>query len=333
MKILKILAAGMAFFLGAAGTAVKAGESVDYPRAMVDLICGLKNYAEEKHPGFGLLGNGGAGLFLEQDGNTGENVGRLLQALDGDMAESVNFRWDTSQRASVQTDAEDTCYFHRALAPASSAGMPVFSLDYVDSELMAMDSYRKNQEKGYIGWASFRRELDALPEGKPHKVNDRDITDLTQVQNYLVLLNPGKFVSKEAYLEGLRKTDYDLLIIDLFYGPAALTAEETASLKQKAGGGRRLVYAYMSVGEAETYRYYWQPQWSDDLPDWLAEANADWENNFKVKYWRPEWQAILYGSEEAYLDKIISAGFDGAFLDVMDAYYYYVAKDAERQGN
>jgi cysteinyl-tRNA synthetase len=46
-----------------------------------------------------------------------------------------------------------------------------------------------------------------------------------------------------------------------------------------------------------------------------------------VKYWRPEWQDILYGSREAYLDKIISAGFDGAFLDVVDAYYYYVARE------
>ena len=327
MSIWKILAAGMALFLGASGTAARAEQPVDYPRAMVDLICDLKSYAGEKRPGFGLLGNGGAGLFLEQDGNTGENVGRLLQALDGNMAESVFFRWDVEQGRAVRTSPEDTEYFHQALAPARTAGMPVFSLDYVDSEAMARESYKKNRERGYIGWASFRRELDALPKDKPCKASNQDMATLSQVQNYLVLLNPGKFGSREAYLEALRSTDHDLLIIDLFYGPEALTCEEAASLKYKADGGRRLVYAYMSVGEAETYRYYWQPQWQDNLPDWLAEANEDWENNFKVKYWRPEWQKILYGSPESYLDKIMAAGFDGAFLDVVDAYYYFIVKE------
>lgn len=329
MSIFKIIAAGLALFLGASA-ASKADPAVDYPLAMVDLICQLKSYAGEQRPGFGLLGNGGAGLFLEQDGNTGDNVGRLIQSLDGTMAESVFFRWDTEENKAVRTAREDTEYFHQALAPARTAGLPVFSLDYVDSQEMAAESYRKNKEKGYIPWASFRRELDALPEEEPYKVNSRDITALSQVQNYLVLLNPSKFGSKEAYLEAMKGTDYDLLIIDLFYGANPLTAEEVAPLKRKAGGGQRLVYAYMSLGEAETYRYYWQQEWQERLPDWLAEANPDWQDNFKVKYWRPEWQAILYGSPDAYLDKIMAAGFDGAFLDVIDAYYYFLAQEQKQ---
>ena len=331
MGIFKIIATGLALCMGIS-VVTKAEPAVDYPKTMVDLICNLKSYAEEKSPGFGFVGNGGAGLFLEQDGNTGENVGRLLQALDGTMTESVYFRWDVEQGRAVRTEREDTDYFHQALAPARTAGLSVLSLDYVDSEDMAQESYRKNQEKGYIGWASFRRELDALPEDKPSKVNCNDVTKLSQVQNYLVLLNPSKFGSKERYLKALRGTDYDLLIVDLFYEESPLTTEDIAALRKKANGGRRLVYAYMSVGEAETYRYYWQPQWNDNPPEWLSEANPDWDNNFKVKYWRPEWHKILYGSEHAYLDKIMSAGFDGAFLDVVDAYYYYVAREAEVQG-
>ncbi|WP_196593960.1 hypothetical protein [Pectinatus sottacetonis] len=31
-------------------------------------------------------------------------------------------------------------------------------------------------------------------------------------------------------------------------------------------------------------------------------------------------QNILYGSKDAYLDKIISAGFNGSFLDIVDGY-------------
>jgi len=43
-----------------------------------------------------------------------------------------------------------------------------------------------------------------------------------------------------------------------------------------------------------------------------------------VKYWHPGWQQLLYGSEAAALDQIIRAGFDGVFLDVVDAYQYFI---------
>ena len=325
MNKIRSFLAGLMFCGGIFGCSSAEEATVDYPGSMVDLICDLKAYAVEKKPGFGLLGNGGAGLFLEMDGNTGENVGRLLQALDGTMTESIYFRWDVDKGRAEKTSPEDTKYFHQALAPALQAGMPVLSLDYVDSEDMAAKSYQLNEEKGYIPWASFRRDLDELPEEAPHRANNEDIRSLNQVKNYLVLLNPGKFASREAYLEALRGTDYDLLIVDLFYGEDPLTAEEVASLKQKNGGGARLVYAYMSVGEAETYRYYWRQEWQRQLPDWLDEANPDWQNNFKVKYWRREWKELLYGSGDSYLDKIMAAGFDGAFLDVIDAYYYFLS--------
>lgn len=32
---------------------------------------------------------------------------------------------------------------------------------------------------------------------------------------------------------------------------------------------------------------------------------------------------ILYGTPDAYLDTILAAGFDGAFLDVVDGYQYF----------
>ena len=39
-----------------------------------------------------------------------------------------------------------------------------------------------------------------------------------------------------------------------------------------------------------------------------------------MRYWTRDWRHILYGSEDAYLDTILASGFDGAFLDVMDAW-------------
>ena len=36
-----------------------------------------------------------------------------------------------------------------------------------------------------------------------------------------------------------------------------------------------------------------------------------------------DWQDIICGSEDSYLNKIIKAHFDGVYLDIIDAFEYY----------
>jgi cysteinyl-tRNA synthetase len=112
----------------------------------------------------------------------------------------------------------------------------------------------------------------------------------------------------------------------------AFTAEDIASLRDGPAGARDVI-AYMSIGEAEDYRYYWQDGWSAGSPSWLDGVNPDWAGNFKVRYWDPDWQAVIFGSPETYLDKILAAGFSGVYLDIIDAYNYYEdqGRDAAEQ--
>ena len=93
-----------------------------------------------------------------------------------------------------------------------------------------------------------------------------------------------------------------------------------AALTIKATGGTRLVIAYMSIGEAEDYRYYWQTAWQAESPAWLAAENPVWAGNYKVRYWDRDWQSIIYGNDDSYLRKILAAGFDGVYLDIIDAF-------------
>lgn len=87
--------------------------------------------------------------------------------------------------------------------------------------------------------------------------------------------------------------------------------------------------AYLSIGEAEDYRFYWDEAWDadhDGVPDpgapaWLGRSNPDWAGNYKVRYWDPAWQAIVL----SYLDKIIAQGFSGVYLDIVDAFGYWSA--------
>jgi len=92
---------------------------------------------------------------------------------------------------------------------------------------------------------------------------------------------------------------------------------------EKENGGTRLVIAYMSIGEVENYRYYWNHEWNNNPPSWFAEQNVDEQKSHKVRYWDPNWQEIIFGNDDSYPKKILDAGFDGVYLDIIDAFEYF----------
>jgi cysteinyl-tRNA synthetase len=130
-------------------------------------------------------------------------------------------------------------------------------------------------------------------------------------------------------LKDIGETKFDLVIIDYSRDGSderRFTASQIRALKHSPGGPKR-VLAYMSIGEAEDYRWYWKRSWDADrdgrpdagAPAWLGRSNPDWPGNYKVRYWNPAWQRIVYD----YLDKVLAAGYDGAYLDIVDAYEYW----------
>ena len=99
-----------------------------------------------------------------------------------------------------------------------------------------------------------------------------------------------------------------------------LTPAEVASVKNSG----KLFISYISIGEAEDYRSYWQNSWTTGSPSWLDSVDPNWAGNYKVRYWDTAWQQIIY----TYLDTIIHQGFDGAYLDIIDAWYYWQSEVA-----
>ena len=97
---------------------------------------------------------------------------------------------------------------------------------------------------------------------------------------------------------------------------------EVARMKQHPDGSPRILLAYLSIGEAERYRSYWRPEWYDTAkrPVWLGDVNPIWDGNYDVQFWHPDWQRLMFGAPEAYLDRILAQGFDGAFLDRADVW-------------
>ena len=200
--------------------------------------------------------------------------------------------------------------------------------DYCSSISNVHDSYVKNEARGYISFAATERNLTNIPDYtvNVHNENSDDVFTLSDAKNYLYLINPSEeFSGKGDFLNQLKATNYDLLIIDRDIDGESYSSADISSLKWKANGGRRLVICYMSIGEAEDYRSYWQKEWKKrkTSPDWLYPENNKWRGNYKVFYWMDEWKKIIYRGESSYLQSILDLGFDGAFLDVIDAYEYY----------
>lgn len=120
-------------------------------------------------------------------------------------------------------------------------------------------------------------------------------------------------------LDAVAKSDLDLIVLDPIVEGRPLHMAADSPLRRKPDGGRRLVFAYLCVGEAESYRPYWQVGWREQPPPWLGAENARWPGSFAVRYWHPAWQDMLLGPDGA-LERITAAGFDGVFLDRVDAY-------------
>lgn len=124
-------------------------------------------------------------------------------------------------------------------------------------------------------------------------------------------------------VDRLAASSLDLIVVDHALGqPDMIVArpEDVQKLKRKPDGSRRIVLAYISVGEAEDFRPYWKPAWAKASPSWLGSSNPDWPGGYGVRFWEPAWQQIIYAQDDSILDRIISAGFDGVFLDRVDAY-------------
>jgi cysteinyl-tRNA synthetase len=130
---------------------------------------------------------------------------------------------------------------------------------------------------------------------------------------------------QEPDLVELSHSNANIFVIDYSHDGTEEGAFTPADLQtlQTNGAGTRTVLAYMSIGEAEDYRFYWQEGWKQGNPLWLDEVNPDWAGNFKVRYWDQDWQRVIFGSPMSYVDKLLEAGFDGAYLDIIDAYAHY----------
>jgi cysteinyl-tRNA synthetase len=297
--------------------------TVDYRQEMRDFVITIKNAAVGVNSNFLVIPQNGVELISENGKANGVLNIPYLEAIDAHGQEDLFYgqggvnQMTTNQRVN---------YLKAFLDRSKNNGNQILGTDYCNEIEMVDDAVNKHVETGYIGFAAPNRALSQIPTYPVALINENDgnVSSLSDVKNFLYLINGQEFSSKSEFINAIVSTNYDLLIMDAFFNDGSLfTASELDALKEKANGGSRLIIAYMSIGEAEDYRFYWKNEWDNNPPDWLAEENQNWPGNFKVKYWENSWQDVILDGNEAYLSKILNAGFDGVYLDLIDAFDYF----------
>lgn len=295
-------------------------EGRDLRQDMRNLVIGISQAGKAQNPDFAIVPQNGIELATLDGEADGTVAFAYLNAIDGNGQEDLFYGYDNDDQATPQST---TGYLRSYLDISKNAGNTIFVTDYCSTPGKMADSYTKNQEAGYVSFAAPDRNLAVIPSGQPHNANSNDIIVLSQAKNFIFFINPENYSTKAEFITAVNATNYDVVIMDLFLEDTQFTETEIILMKHKANGGTRLILCYMSIGEAEDYRYYWNPSWNSNRPEWLEAENPDWPGNYKVKYWNEEWQDIIYKNSDSYLNRITAAGFDGVYLDIIDAFEYF----------
>ena len=143
--------------------------------------------------------------------------------------------------------------------------------------------------------------------------------------SFAYILQADSFAqTKPAAIAQLKASGRDWIVLDAAF--AGDTPWEQADLDTiRSGKAGRKVVAYLSIGEAEDYRPYWQSEWvsngkrTADAPAWLGIENPEWKGNYQIKYWNVDWQKLML----PMIDDVMARGFDGVYLDIVDGFETY----------
>jgi cysteinyl-tRNA synthetase, unknown class len=311
--------------LGIAACAFTCGDddehipNLDFRQEMRIFVQEISAYSKDIDPGFLIIPQNGQEILTVNSEPNGMVATEYINAIDAVGREDLFYGYTS---VDVATPSEDHTYMISICDVALNNNKIVLVADYCSTHSKMDDSYAQNQTKNYISFAADHRELDNIPAypATVHNVDIANITSIGDVKNFLYLINPSEYSTKQSFLDAVKATNYDLVLIDLdFSEEEELSAADVTSLKTKANGGSRLVICYMSIGEAERYRYYW-----DGLSKKLIyKANPDWPGNYAIKYWEPAWKSVIYGNDQSYVKKILNAGFNGVYLDIIEGYEYF----------
>lgn len=299
----------------------------NYRDEMRKIVEELGAYARARTPGFTVVTLGGFDLFSwsqrEFDLTELQRPETLRPSAVTDAELPVGFPMRRYQQR-VNGFILDGFFCAPIRVPLADAegmrnqNLKALSIDHCPSD-RAQSAFDQARNSGIV--AHVDTDMDAkfasIPTVKPNPENPDSVDNLAAARSMLVNLDNRKFGSKANWMLALKNTNHDVLVIDGFYnGNQALTKDDIRSLKFKKVGSRRLVLAWLDVGQASDDRFYWQRDWMVGNPTWLTALNRSDAGKYYIEYWNPAWKSIVGRSFAGLVD----LGFDGIVLAGVEEY-------------
>lgn len=295
----------------------KQTKTVEAGKKMQHFVIDISKYARNLKKDFIIIPQNGAELAFIDINPDKELNQNYLNAIDGigieELFDDSNMKFDDYRLKMLQKIGKTEKVI------VSDVVNKTENVDRINSE---------HHSKGFI---SYPRIGDNYHYGNiPSEVikeNTKDILSLKDAENCLYLINSDKFETKELFIKSIEKTNFDLVLIDMFYHTFPLKKEDLKRIQYKKNGGKRILISYINIGAAENWRDYWQPDWKFGSPSWLKKKYVGYDDEIVVEFWNPTWKKIIFGNDASYVKKIIDSGFDGMYLDNVEAYYMLYNKN------
>jgi cysteinyl-tRNA synthetase len=161
---------------------------------------------------------------------------------------------------------------------------------------------------------------------------------LSSVKDFSYVL--GNMAAPGA-VTAVAQSGYDMLVVDPTATLKGNTSFDMAAMVSQlhAADPGRVVLAYVSIGEADNVRSYWENNWKAPAgshhgnPAFLLGADPyGWQGSYPVAYWNAAWQKLFVG-KNGIIANLMKAGFDGVSLGWVGGYSNsVVAAAAHRAG-
>ena len=311
----------------------KLASQIEPAQEMRNLVRDISKYARGLNRNFGIIAQGGLDILEKEDPidiTQKSPAVTYIKSIDGISILGLNYHPPQKIKGKINTDKKTKQNLLRLANIGKQRGLKIFVTDFSENIKIAEKSYNLNLTNGFIPFTaksvgtdySFSNLTNIL--SRPINENPKNITGLKTVQNFLYLTDTSNFDRQQDFVIALSNTNYDIIIVDVFHkGRTHFNKAAVQGMKFKKLGARRVVYAYMNLGEAENHRYYWQENWGEGNPAFIAEnvpANPD---KHYVEYWQAGWRRIITGNTNSYIYGIIKQGFDGVVLGGLDTFKFF----------
>ncbi len=195
--------------------------------------------------------------------------------------------------------------------------LPIWNIEYLTEETSIQNVQQENKNITYFTKIEKPDFYNKINDAE--NANTKSIAIFDSVKNLKILRNITD-QSKFEIMEALKKTSWDLIILNPSVANENWTASEISQLKTKKNGAKRLIFCYLPLASYNSKQDFWlktMPVLNNDLRFGPISNSLI---NPSVNYWKVSWRNMLFGDKNSYAKYLIDQKFDGYLLGDLQSF-------------